>query len=166
MFFVLRICIISLIFGFFCVSCSKNDIEIGSDLSNGKISNKNVVFTFKKYSGNEKMKDLINFIYFEGDTLCFSYVLNSKETLSQKDIKVHVRSKDGKKFPFERVEIKNNRIFGFSLVGSILEEFHKKELHKPYPENKFCCRPIPFSVEIKFRGKSIIKKSSFQIQYK
>ena len=152
---------------------------IGKNLSeNGNISESNLTYTIKRFSKKGKIKDLINYIYFEGDTLCFSLTLNRE--IKKNNIKVwFINPINNKKFSAERIEVINNRIFnipynsklyGFSLIGSILEEYYYKDLDKTILKNYFCCKDIPVKLvfEISEEKKIINHEFSgyFRINYK
>ncbi len=149
---------------FSIISC-----ETGSDLnSEGYISDKDLTYKFKEPKKKRYVRDLFNYIYFEGDTLCFSIAANEK--LAERKIKIEfMNPATGKSRPAERIEIKQNMVYGFSLIGSILEEFFKDQLNDPIPERGFCCRDIPFiiKVTIENKGNILIYKfnGSFKIEY-
>lgn len=146
-------------------------IETGSDLfKNGVISAKSLVYKFKDYNEKDLNRDLFSFIYFEGDTLCFSAKLSKKLDRDKAVVNAYfVNSENGTKFRAERIDINDDRVSGFSLIGSILESFNSENLQKKYPVDKYCCREIKFKVilEIEENGKKISssKEDSFRIEY-
>ncbi len=145
------------------------DILTGSDFSRtGEIKKTGLTYRFQQKK-HEHVKDLFNYIYFQGDTLCFSLSLNRE--IGKEHVKAwFVNSISGEQYKAERLEVEGKKIFGFSLLGSILEQFFKKELTKPVPGGSYCCKDIPFGiiVEINDRGRIIQKeiKNSFVITYK
>ena len=130
--------------------CSKESvtgISIGQSFSaDGIIKDENLVFRFQpKREKFAKNKDFFNFIYFEGDTICFSFKL--KVRADKKDIAVFfINPKSGRKYPAERIDIiDGNRVAGFSLAGSILECFFKEQADLPYNAENFD-GAIPFVI--------------------
>lgn len=122
------------------------------DILDGVIENRSLDFHFKEPEKKHTSRDLFNFIYFEGDTICFSYSLTRRLYRSQ--VSIHfINPKTGESFPAERIEVYRYRVFGFSLAGSILEKFHSKELNKKPPAGDWCCRDIPFILEARFRDR-------------
>ena len=133
-------------------------LEFGSNLnSNGEISEKSLLFNFK-YDDDTSIEKLFNHIYFEGDTLCFSFQI---ETDVDKDrIKVFfINSQNGDVFKAERIDIDGKRISGFSLIGTILEQFYFSKLSEKSLE-KFRKIEIPFilRIEVELNNKILIKE--------
>ena len=169
---------------FFCINiiisliivagCSKGNLmllskKLGSDLSNeGIITDNSLEFKFKAFHKKGKVKDLFNYLYFEGDALCFSFKFN--KNVQGSDIKVwFIDSVKNNAFPAERIDINKDVVHGFSLVGSIMESFLKENLNKKIPPAKYCCEDIRFSVKIEINkdSDSIVFKeeNSFKILY-
>ena len=131
--------------------------ELGSSLSGkGLITEHSTDFSFK-YDKSGRMKDLFNYIYFEGDTLCFN-------TDFTQDIDGDVSGyftdpSSGKKFRVERLEKIRSRVYGFSLVGSILEQFMHDSLDAPVPVNGHVIeKPFIVTVEANSGGKKAIRE--------
>lgn len=142
--------------------------EVGSNLSgDGSISNSSLNYKFKKYKKNRQVKDLFNYLYFKGDTLCFSFKIN-KEIMKDKIKAWFINPGNNDIFPVERIDVDDDRISGFSLVGSIMESFFSDQLRKPVPTDSFCCKDIPFKIRIEIEDKKIIKtevSSFFKIEF-
>jgi hypothetical protein len=157
----------------FSLSCSKREnpvesIETGSDLSSsGKIKNNSIEFLFPEFIKGGEVKDLFNYIYFKGDTICFSVKADIR--LNQENTSVYfVNPADEKRYKAERLDFHGNSASGFSLVGSVMEQFYSAKLNEPIPEKKFCCEYIPFEIfavidsnnkkyELRKKGKFIIR---------
>ncbi|HEY1405414.1 MAG TPA: hypothetical protein VF857_02285, partial [Spirochaetota bacterium] len=129
-------------------ACSRNfelsRIKIGSQIGGkGHITNDSVTFVFH-YTGKNSYRDLCNFIYFEGDTLCFSADFTGD--LSGTVNAVFADPLSSSVYPAERVEIIRSRAYGFSLVGSLLEHFNRANLDAPIPAERVI--HLPFVVRI------------------
>lgn len=141
------------------LSCGSGPLAVESvktgsqvDILYGTIENGNLTFTFPPPTKGRHTGDLFNHLYFEGDTLCFSYRLSRR--LREKQARIRfINPSNGKAFPVERKEVYRYRVFGFSLVGSIMEKFYSSELQKPVPGHRYCCRDIPFILEATFRDR-------------
>jgi len=154
--------------------CSRDlavkNAALGSDLSpDGTISDNSLVFTFKKPDPGEATRDLFNYIYFEGDTVCFSFELSRK--VKEKDVDMQfIEPSTGRGFKAERIDIIDTTVSGFSLLGSLLEQFYRDRLTQPLPEKAFCCEAIPFSIRLVLHGEKgdVIheEKGSFVIRYR
>jgi hypothetical protein len=145
------------------------DAGLGSRISaSGKISDSNLNFTFKKYKKAGISKDLFNYIYFEGDTICFSFLLSGEVDKKNVDV-CFIDPHTGKNYSAERVDLYKNRVSGFSLAGSILEKFNSDSLNRRIPKNMYCCNDIPFQVRIIIKhGNSDIQSiitGAFRIEY-
>ncbi len=137
-----------------CLACGENRLRIESGRTGarvsmtGEIEDERLVYHFPEYRRGGRVRDLFNYIYFRGDTVCFSFELSRK--IARPVIAVSfVDVQSGAEFEAERVEIYNKKIFGFSLVGSLLERFFSNRLDAAIPHDRYCCRPIPF--ELRFR---------------
>ncbi len=159
----------------FSSSCLRKDnpiesIETGSDLSNsGVIKNSSLDFIFPEFKKNGEVKDLFNYIYFKGDTICFS--VKSDIRLNPENTSVFfINPADGKRYKAERLDFNENWVSGFSLVGSVMEQFYSARLNETIPEKYFCCEEIPFEIlaQVKTDNKiyELRKKSKFVIRYK
>lgn len=113
------------------LGCSRefalSDFTLGSNLSSkGLITDKKTDFIFS-YSGGGKYSDLFNYIYFQGDTVCFSFDFTGDVN---KNARVwFVDQATGRKKYAERIEVLKSRVYGFALAGSLLEFFKKDILH-------------------------------------
>ncbi len=145
-------------------------LDTGSDIDilHGTIDNSSLSYSFPEPKKNRCSGDIFNHLYFEGDTLCFSYTLSRRLWKKQVSVKF-INPANGMSFPAERIEVYRYRVFGFSLVGSLMEQFYKSELKKPAPADDYCCRDIPFIIEATFRdrGESVTHshKGTFRIKY-
>jgi hypothetical protein len=116
-------------------------------------SHNNLIYRYTIPSGTTRYRDLFNHIYFEGDTAGFhttlgklnrggaitAYYINADET-----VRVHA----------ERLEIEQNRAWGFSLVGTLLEHFHKDKLDQKLPD-RIPSIEMPCKLEIAVPGEPI-----------
>ena len=133
-------------------------IRFGSDLTKtGLIAKPLAEYSFS-YAKGGTMKDLCNFIYFEGDTVCFSADFSGTV---DGDVAVwFVDPLSGRRIMAERVERLRSRVYGFSLVGSLCEFLYKGSLDAPVtPEgNRRLSRPFTVIVEAAGKGrKSLIE---------
>jgi len=148
MFFVIIAVVI--VIGVFCfITGGKGiySVKFGSNLnSSGEINEKSLLFNFE-YNGNKNIEKLFNHIYFEGDTLCFSFKI---ETNVNKDrVKVFfINPKNGDIFKAERIDMDGKRISGFSLIGTILEQFYFSKFSEKISLEKFRKIEIPFIVRV------------------
>lgn len=122
--------------------------QLGVQLAaTGEMTDTATLYSFKKYTRGGTVRDLFNYIYFAGDTLCFSVTLARNVTRDM--ARVHFENPHtGESFEAERLEVYGKRVFGFSLVGSVLERFYWKDLQNPVPAGMYCCENIPFIVRI------------------
>jgi len=165
------------------VACGGGPARVGSMLLGsdadrlGNITQTGLDYTFKKPANNRKAADLINSIYFQGDCIHFSFTLN-RPAPSDK-VSVTFSAPGGEQsMPAERLEVRRNTVlgitssfmvYGFSLVGSILERFHKNELEGPPPADGYCCRDMPFEITLEIDDEQgslrETMKSAFRIRY-
>jgi hypothetical protein len=142
--------------------------EVGSALSGrGEITDESLDYVFKPRHVRT-VRDLFNNLYFQGDTLCFSFTFSGD--VSGEDFRVSfVNPATGEAFPAERLEKYGDRVFGFSLVGTVMEQFFRERLNDTAPPDGFCCRDIPFEVALAERGTkgstATRIKGAFQIRY-
>ncbi len=158
-----------------CLACGENRLRIesgrtGSRVSmTGEIEDERLVYRFPGYGRGGRVRDLFNYIYFQGDTVCFSFELS--RTIARPVIAVSfVDVQSGAEFEAERIEICNKKIFGFSLVGSLLEKFFSNRLDAAIPHDGYCCRPVPFELRLRLRERdgSMLEHSlrgAFTIEY-
>ena len=144
---------------------------------NGRISNTNTVYTFPAFPRQKSVRDLFNYIYFQGDGIFFSFKVIGSIQPDQCRV-VFINPVTGRSYPAERVEIKaeklfifdnGSRIYGFSLVGSVLDDFYTGLHHEPVPHDCFCCRDIPYKIRIDITTENGILsreiQSIFRIKY-
>jgi hypothetical protein len=119
---------------------------LGSRVSmRGKITDPALTYVFRPFTRGGTVKDLFNFLYFEGDTVCFSFPLGADAAPGAVSA-VFTDPVHGVEVEAERLESADGRAFGFSLVGSLMEKFFHDELARPAPRDGYCCRDIPFRV--------------------
>lgn len=155
-------------------SCTGNkylgNLEVGSSInSEGNITDHRLVFTFDPYNRGGTLQDLCNYLYFKGDTLCFSFRVNRE--YERDNLKVwFIDPSDNSRFVPERIDYHNGRVSGFSLVGTLLEQFLGRELHQPVPPGHLCCRDIPFRLKVELiTGDGLMeleREEVFRIQYR
>ena len=150
--------------------CSfNNDIKTGSMIDrNGTITDRSTSYTFQGVHADSTVKRLFADIYFKGDMLCFS--VNGMGNISLHDITVtYVHPPSGHVFKAERLEKNGSCIWGFSLIGSLLEAFFPDELYFPAAELSCKGKDIPVVVKMEWKnmGKTISREKSlsFHITY-
>lgn len=162
--------LISLLLIFSCSSKDDiSDFEYGSNLyKNGQIENKSTKYDFSgfKEDSHSMLKNYFDYIYFEGDTLCFSFEFPHE--FKKKDVVVFFDFPDKKiSVRAERIEVNKTRIYGFSLIGSLLEYYYYDKLHDNYNSSdlkkKYDC---VLRIELNERGKIhyFEKNISFKIK--
>jgi hypothetical protein len=125
---------------------------LGSRVSmRGKITDPSLTYAFRPFTRDGTVKDLFNYLYFEGDTVCFSFPLGADAAPGTVSA-VFADLAHGIEVEAERLEIADGRAFGFSLVGSLMEKFFHDELARPAPADGYCCRDIPFRVRCTLRA--------------
>jgi len=170
-------CIVPLLFliAFNMCTCSSSEIRIesvsvGSDImSDGSVKDAPLMYGFKRLNSGKTVRDLFNYIYFKGDTVCFSLELNRK--IPVQSVKAwFVNPLNKRALAVERLESRGERIFGFSLVGSILEWIYQNNLDDKIPPDSYGSSPIPMKIriEIKTGQKKISseKDCTFKIFYR
>ena len=140
----------------FVCGCSSEfkatSFETGAEFSKtGIITVKPTQYAFHYEKGGSRMKDLCNFIYFEGDTLCFSADF-TRDVDGEAQV-FFVDPATGKRYPAERIEKLRSRVYGFSLVGSVMEEFLKASLDKEIPAGRTLTLPFVVTVKAVCGGK-------------
>lgn len=132
--------------------CSSEHIiltgALGSSLSpDGTLENASLVYRFDTFTRGGRNRDLFNYLYFEGDTICFSFELEQR--VDRNAIAVwFINPKTGRRFAAERVDLSARRIYGFSLLGSVMENFYREKLDEAIPADAYCCREIPLAVAL------------------
>ena len=141
-------------------------IDFGQDVTqSGDILNGSRIYRFEKFRRNGSSKDLFNYIYFKGDTLCFS--LTSEVDVS--DMKINAwfgNPKSKKYYSVERLDVYENTIFGFSLIGSLMDKFYEEKLNDPIPEGQYCCHKIYYTLKLQINDVFYEQENYFIIQYK
>lgn len=130
MIFFERICGVYAFFTFLVVSmsaCSVQDTEIHLSYEPDKLKEcpgKALEYHFEDIlkknsaSADPRFSDLINGIYFEGDTAGFFFDSNDNSSIVTVRF---INTASGASFPAERIERKKNVIWGFANLGSLLE---------------------------------------------
>ena len=132
-------------------------ISTGANFSKtGIITEPSTSYSFRFEKGT-KMKDLFNYIYFEGDMLCFSADFT-------RDVQGEVSAyftdpSSGKRFPAERIERDRSRVYGFSLVGSTLENFLRSSLEGVIPKERTIALPFVVTVIASNGGKQAVAET-------
>ncbi len=156
----------------FLASCGGNDGAVFGQSVNraGVITDRSLAFTFAPPREKKNAKDLFDYLYFQGDTICFSY--RFPRSVEKCDAEAEfINPRTGGRFRAERLEKTGDRLWGFSLTGSLLDKFFFAERDRPVPPDLYAGRDIPFIVEAELRcpGESIIKKtekSTFRIEFR
>lgn len=165
-----RIAVLLLVF--LCMSgCTPADPAVVSTATgqgldpSGEIIKTSEIYRFDLPSKKGTVRDLFNYIYFEGDTLCFNVTLNRE--LENSPVSAHVRNPEtGIQTEVERLEVLDNRVYGFSLVGSILEDFFASRLTEKTDISQWDGKQVPCDiyVHIKMGDVNIHEKISTSIQ--
>lgn len=156
------------------VSCSPGsgplgNIECGQSLSKaGSITDTSTRYQFRPYTKSGTAQDLFNHIYFLGDTFCFSLEIEQGYDRNS----LHVSFTDpatGTNVIPERIDYHRERISGFSLVGTLMEQFHNRELLDPIPPGMYCCKNYPVVITVTYVKDSRIvtqkKKCNFTFTF-
>ena len=135
----------------------------------GEVINTSQKYVFKKPAKTGTLRDLYNHIYFQGDTLCFSLLLN--RTLRSPSIHAILRNpQSGVETEVERLETAGKRVYGFSLIGSILENFHRGPMDKKADISNWEGRRVPCVIEIRIvDGEKVLQENintHFEITFK
>jgi hypothetical protein len=144
--------------------------RLGSRLApGGDIADAGLVYTFRPPTRGGTVKDLFNFLYFEGDTVCFSFPLSGAAPRGAATA-VFTDTAHGISVEAERLEMREGRVYGFSLVGSLMEKFFHAELAAPAPADGYCCRDVPFLVRctVEIPGGVMERRvaGAFRIEYR
>jgi hypothetical protein len=151
----------------FFLSCKGNtggvsDFLTGQTLntSNGEIIDTSLEYRIKRYQKGGKYRDLFDYIYFQGDNICFSFKFSDR--IDNKKITVNFsHPSSGLIFPAERIDIIGNRCFGFSLLGSVLEKLFENQLDINVNSEMFCCREIKFEIIVEVREENKSRRYNF-----
>lgn len=137
--------------GFFLfIACSQKPLKIvnaecgSSVLMNGTIANSSLTYTFKPCTHCRSLKDVCNYIYFQGDTLCFSIQCNQNIELATvtayfENPITHITYKA------ERIEKIATTVYGFSLIGSLLEKIFRDDMSTTHNFKAF---KLPFVIHV------------------
>jgi len=119
--------------------------ECGSSVSiSGAIANNSLTYTFKPCTHCRSLKDVCNYIYFQGDTLCFSIQCN--KNIEPATITAYFENpKTHKTYKAERIETMKKTVYGFSLVGSLLETIFWEDIKK---HGFFKTVKLPFVIHV------------------
>lgn len=142
---------IVLIFLLFCAGCtSREDFKTGCMINReGHITDHSTVYTFSDLRKNRQIRQLFNDIYFKGDMLCFS--LSRMDNISGNDVSVtFIHQPTGRTVGAERIEKSGSVIWGFSLVGSVLEAFFPDEPASPADTWKERDIDIPVLIRVEY----------------
>lgn len=145
------------------------ELALGSRLEpDGSIADGSLEFTFRPFSGKGTNRDFYNHIYFQGDTVCFS-VLSSRPVEKRMVGAWFIDPQSGRRFAAERLDVEGNRISGFSLVGSLLDQFFAEIRNRPAVRGNLDGVSVPFEVLVSLTDDSgrysAVKSSSFIIRY-
>jgi len=135
----------------------------------GEMEDEGLVYRFPEYRRGGRVRDLFHYIYFQGDTVCFSFAFSRPVARGAVAVRF-IDPRSGAEYDAERIEVYKTRVFGFSLVGSLLEGFFKHRLEAPVPRDGFCCSPVPFGLRVLVRedGGATLEREfrgSFRIEY-
>lgn len=168
---IIAICITmfyaSALFIFGCSGQFRIDsIDMGSSIDRfGHIENPSLDYTFN-YKGTGRFGDLYNYFYFEGDTVCFS--IDFSKNISG-NVKVYfIDPRTNIKVEAERTEKEKYRVWGFSLVGSLLESFNSKTLNEnPNSPDRKIIQNFELYIEAEENGQVITQKMGklFSVRY-
>ena len=102
--------------------------RFGSDVNtdNGRISDDSLTYVFHNNDKDAMLGHYFDYVYFQGDTLCFSFKIVPLKKSSRVQVWFILK---GKKFPAERLETSKNIVWGFSLIGSLLENSYRGRLN-------------------------------------
>ncbi len=121
----------------------------------GTITNTSLSYTFKPCTHCKTLKDVCNYIYFQGDTLCFS--IHCNQNIEHAAVTAYFENPlTHAIYKAERVEKVKTTVYGFSLVGSLLEKLYFTALSKNYP---FKTIALPFTIYV------TIEKHNSRAQY-
>ncbi|MCX8123941.1 MAG: hypothetical protein N3F66_07220 [Spirochaetes bacterium] len=131
-------------------TCTDTPLQIvsarcGSSVAmNGAIVNTSLTYTFNPCTHCRSWKDICNYIYFQGDTVCFSIQCN--QNIEHAVITAYFENPlTHTTYKAERIEKIKNTVYGFSLVGSLMEKIFFDTINA---RHLFTTMALPFSVHI------------------
>lgn len=126
--------IISIVFCTILAGCNTNNkITVGQNLnSNGDITQTSTEYFFKIDKSCNDYHSFFNTLYFAGDTFTFS--INKQKTDSTEIYFINPAT--NKKVKPESLKFSNNKIYGFSIIGSLIEELYPSYDMMLFDENK------------------------------
>jgi hypothetical protein len=135
---------------FLIIACTNNPLKIiktecGSSVSmNGTIANASLVYTFKLCTHCRSLKDICNYIYFQGDTLCFSIQCN--QNIESATVTAYFENPTTHTtYKAERIEKVTTTVYGFSLIGSLLEKIFRDDICNTHNVKTF---KLPFVIHV------------------
>ena len=132
------------------IACTNQTLSImkanvGSNVAlNGTITKTSLLYTFKPCTWCSTAKDIWNYIYFQGDTLCFT--VECTTNINDAIVTAYFENPATRKtYKAERLEKINTTIYGFSLIGSLLEH-----IYNDTPMKVLCTKRValPFVIHI------------------
>ena len=125
--------------------------NIGSNVAlNGTITNASLHYTFTPCTWCSTAKDIWNYIYFQGDTLCFA--VECTTNINDAIVTAYFENPSTKKtYKAERLEKINTTIYGFSLIGSLLEHIYDDTRMK-VPCNTWIALPFVIHITIELQN--------------
>ena len=122
---------------FLFITCANKPLiliraECGSSVSmNGTIANDSLTYTFKPCTHCRSLKDVSNYIYFRGDTLCFSIQCN--QNIESATVTAYFENPTTHTtYKAERLEKVTTAVYGFSLIGSLLETIYWDDIRNTH----------------------------------
>jgi len=146
-----------------------DEIKTGSMISrDGVITDRSTSYAFNGIRTGNNIKRVFADIYFKGDMLCFSTDDMRNISLETVDV-TFFHPPSGHMLKAERLEKNGSCIWGFSLVGSLLEAFFPDELELPASGKSFRNIDIPVVIDMKYKSgdKNFSRKKSlsFHVSY-
>ncbi len=111
---------------------------------NGTIANASLTYTFKPCTHCRSLKDICNYVYFQGDTLCFSIQCN--QNIESANVTAYFENPTTHiTYKAERVEKLTTTVYGFSLIGSLLEKIFRDDIRNT---RSFKAFKLPFVIHV------------------
>ena len=147
----------------FISGCGAGQPVIGSLVTReGRITDVSTVYRFKPVKNDDTVRKLFADIYFAGDTVCFS--LNGMNHVDPEQVKaVYTHIPTGITMEAERIERTGDRLWGFALVGSLLEAFYRGDLTANGNAWRERGKQIPLRLTISIPGKGTTAGRDFNI---